>query len=151
MKNIIKSSMILLLWQTSAQATEYHLLKAEKLDVEYSKLNPDNRDPYASQYTGSWGSRYALKWDVAVYHFVYWKNNVHVETINTTGQVKTVGWEYEVGIRVLPNIDAFGYHHSRHIMDENPQNSQGQLGSGNSYPLENSLGVRFKFILEGDK
>lgn len=130
------------------EASEYRLLDIDKFDIEYTKLNPSSRDPYAPQYTGLWKERAALKWDVSVLGFAYWRNNVHTETIES-GQVKTVGWEYEAGIPVTGHFELFWHHHSRHIMDEPPQVNY--TDSANQFPVEDGVGIRIRFITGKDR
>lgn len=142
---MIRLMAVLILFSTSiASAGEYKLLSADRLDVEYTKLMPNNRDPYAPQYTGHWRDRAALKWDISVLGRAYWNNNTHTEMIDT-GQVKTVGWEWEAGFHVWKHLDVYKYHHSRHIMDEEPQTSSGDIIT-NSFPVEDSYGIRIRFI-----
>lgn len=129
----------------TASAAEWRLLDVERLDVEYHKLNPNNRDPYAPDYTGKWADRAALKWDISILNYGYWRNNVHTETLQS-GIVKTVGWEWEAGLSLGEYLEVFHYHHSRHIMDEPPQRADHFPGARNQFPVEDSYGIRFKFI-----
>lgn len=115
------------------------------MDLEYSKLNPNNRDPYAPEYTGRWKDRAALKWDISVFEFLYWRNNVHTEMIDT-GQVKTVGWEWEAGLPLGKYFEVEHHHHSRHIMDEPEQQRYNYPDSGSQFPVEDSFLLRIKFI-----
>lgn len=123
----------------------YKLLDVDRLDVEYYKLNPDNRDPYAPQYTGKWRERAALKWDVSVLGLAYWRNNVHTETIDS-GAVKTVGWEWEAGFGLTKYLEVFHHHHSRHIMDESPHKQEIYGDKQNTFPVEDAIGIRIRFV-----
>lgn len=129
----------------SAESGQYHLLDLEKMDLRYSQLDPQNRDPYAPQYTGRWQDRTSLQWRLAVLEVLYWDNDFHLETIDT-GVVKTVGWHWEAGVRISKNITVFQEHHSRHILDEEP--SIRQYATGNQFPVENSIGVRIRLVPE---
>lgn len=136
-----------------AVGSEFHLIQADRLDLEYMRLSPSNRDPYAPEYTGRWQDRASLKWDIGLLDdIVYWNNNVHTETIDT-GQVKTVGWEFYAGIHLGEYADIFRYHHSRHIMDEGPQQSYNYPdGTGNPFPVEDAYGITVHFIpVHGEK
>lgn len=128
-----------------AEGTEYHLLDADRLDIEYNRLDKEMRDPYAPEYTGRWRDRAAVKFDISILDYVYWRNNVHTETIDT-GQVKTVGWEWEAGFPVTKYLEVYHHHHSRHIMDENPQTSYNYPGTNTQFPVEDEYGIRFRFI-----
>lgn len=143
----MKNVFIILIWffAQPAIAYEYRLLDVDRLDLEYTKLNPNNRDPYAPDYTGRWNERAAIKFDVSILGHLYWDNNVHTETIDN-GQVKTVGWEWEAGFHLGKYFDVFQHHHSRHLMDEPPQRQYEYPSGSTSFPVENGYGIRFKFI-----
>lgn len=127
---------------TLAWGREYKLLDVEKLDIEYLKLDPENRDPKAPQYTGSWGYRSSILWDVSIYHFLFWENRVHTASAGEGQSVKEVGWEYRAGIRIIPELDVLIYHHSQHLLDETTQIAQ-------KFPVDNGYGFRIHFITGG--
>jgi hypothetical protein len=100
-------------------------------------MDPNSRDPYAPQYTGQWEQRAALDWDLSVWKYGYWRNELHTET---AGRVpKTVGWQWELGVQVGKHLDLFRAHHSRHIMDE-PGPTRDR------FPVQDSYGVRIHLI-----
>ena len=125
-------------------ASQWKLIDTEKLELQYSRMDPMSRDPYAPQYTGRWQERASLQWRVSILKFLYWDNDCHTETIDT-GQVKTVGWHWEAGARINKYFTLFQEHHSRHIMDEPPETA---YFKHNQFPVENSYGIRFKLIEE---
>lgn len=132
-----------------SEAGEWRLLEIDKMDLEYSKLNPSNRDPYAPEYTDRWKDRTSLKWNLEVLNRVlFWDNNVHMETVDT-GQVKTLGWEFYAGAHLGKYLDFFHYHHSRHIEDEPPQQDYNYPDSSSKFPVEDSWGVRIHLIPQG--
>lgn len=124
-------------------ATEYRLLDVDRLDFEYSRLQPGNRDPLAPQYTGLWRERAGLQWDLRLLEYGYWRNHLHTETVQPGGEVKTVGWEWETGIEAGKYLDVFYHHHSRHLMDEKVNR---QFDTTNQFPVENSIGVRVHLL-----
>lgn len=140
--------LIIYLSSSSLQAREWRLLETEKVDLEYSQLNAYNRDPYAPDYTGRWRERVALKWDLSIVRYkdwgFFWDNNMHTETIDS-GAVKTVGWEWELGLQLGKYADLFHHHHSRHIMDEEPQRDA-YNGKSNQFPVEDSLVLRVHLL-----
>lgn len=142
---LMLSLFVIVALSEEAYSREYRLLDVDKLDLEYTKLNSTNRDPYAPDYTGRWGERAALKFNLNVLHYLYWDNNIHTETIDT-GQVKTVGWEWEAGVRIWKYFDVFHHHHSRHIMDEPAQRDYKYPDTRTQFPVEDGVGIRFKFI-----
>lgn len=119
------------------------VLSVDKLDLEYKKLDPYNRDPFLPQYTGRWRDSAALFMDISVFNYGYWNNHVHQETVSP-GSVRSVGWEWEAGFRATGYLDIFTHHHSRHVLEEEPderfRNTSGQ------FPLENSYGIRIHLI-----
>lgn len=141
---IVLYILFLFMFSATTHAAEYRLLNAEKLEIDYSKLDSNNRDPYAMHYTGKWKDRAALKLRVGVLESLYWDNNIHVESINTD-TVKTVGWEWEVGLRVSKYFTLFQHHHSKHIMDET---SQLPSNRSNKFPVEDSYGIKFIIVEE---
>lgn len=131
--------LVWLLSSSSLVAAEFRLLELDSVDFEYQKLDPSNRDPYAPEFTGLWRERAALRWDLRIAKYMYWNNHVHTETYQPSGMVKTVGWEWETGFRLGDHADIFHYHHSRHVMEEDPEN---RFPSGNAFPVENAVGIR---------
>jgi hypothetical protein len=121
-------------------------LKANALDLEYLRLKAKNRDPYAPEYTGQWREQIGLRWDISLLKYGFWNNRVHTETINPGGTVKTVGWQWELGIRLGNQVDIYHYHHSRHIMDQQAVGGDRFNDSYNQFPVEDALGIRFKFL-----
>lgn len=131
-------------------ASNFQVMETEELQLEYAKLNPNNRDPYAPQYTGKWRERVSLLWDSNIVRYrnyrLVWNHNVHTETIDS-GAVKTVGWEWWAGIS-LGRVDILHHHHSRHIMDERVEHTY-YGNKQNQFPVEDSIVVRIKFISRG--
>ena len=131
-------------------AQEYRLMETELLEFEYAKLDKENRDPQAPQYTGRWKDRATLNWDSNLarvnQYKLYWNHNIHTETIDT-GAVKSVGWEWRLGLD-FGRIAVFHHHHSRHVLDEKQTDTRyGQ--KNNTFPVEDSIVVKFKFIQKG--
>lgn len=128
----------------TAKAEEWKLLDLEKFNMEFSRLDPNARDPYAYQYTGRWKDRAAADFRLSIFGPLYWDNYVHTETIDT-GAVKTVGWKWEAGLRISKYLSVFSGHHSRHIMDESTDTNGDR---GNTFPVENSFGIRLRIVEE---
>jgi hypothetical protein len=135
----------------STPAYCWDFLETDELYIEYHRLNPGNRDPYAPQYTGKWRERANLVWDSTLVrkkqYRLFWNHQIHTETIDS-GAVKTVGWEWKSGISFGRYVDVFHYHHSRHIMDERVEHPY-YGNKSNQFPVEDSFVLRFKFITEG--
>jgi len=134
-----------MLSSTAMAEGNYTLFDIEKLEIKHSKMAPGTRDPYAPWYTGSWYTKSELDWRVNMLEAVYWDNNMHMEMINPT-TVKTVGWKYELGVRILDSISIYWGHHSRHILDEHGVEFYEEPLS--QFPVEDAIGIRFKIVEE---
>jgi hypothetical protein len=122
----------------------FRILDLEKFDIKYAEFKPYSRDPYAPQYTGYWKDRAAIEWRINLLKAIYWDNNMHLETIDAK-TVKTVGWHWELGLRIHKRLQIFHEHHSRHILDETPAEI---YPTRNQFPVEDSFGIRIKLIEE---
>lgn len=149
MNSTIKLLLCILLFADSTALAEYHLVNLEEMYMTGARLNPTSRDPLAPQYTGEWESREALHFRFNILGALYWDNEVHMET---TTVPKTVGWHWMAGIRVVPALDLFYEHHSRHEMDgTSPSATLYDKGENQAtFPVEDSYGIRIN-IFEGTK
>lgn len=126
--------------------------KADPLDVDSVSMSVAkfrcNREPMTPQYgCGDYTGRTQVQFDLRLFDVGYWNNRVHTEAIQST--VKTVGWHYELGLRMIPYIDTYYEHHSRHVMEgEQPKwvDRYGDVRT-NRFPLEDSVGVRLRFYV----
>ena len=124
--------------QPSVQASRYHLLDVEYLDMTYQKFK-DIRDPYVPNDTLAY--RISTNYRLSLMRVLYWDNQLHMEAA-PSGTPTTVGWHWIVGIRLTDGIDIFDEHHSRHVMEEYRATNDGH----NVFPVEDSFGIKFKFI-----
>lgn len=131
--------------------TDVPLIEADRVDFEYYKIN-GLRDPYAPQYDELWDYRAALRWDLTILKYGYMLNDTHTEGLKD-GRVKTVGWQWELGLHLTDNIDIFEFHHSRHIFDVNAKQRDGSdlPGKGKNFPVENSWGLRVTLYKKDSK
>lgn len=138
----------LVLSERTGNAAEYRLLDIDKLELQYYKLNPNNRDPYAPQYTGRWRERAAINWDATLAGMgkfrLFWNHHIHTETIDS-GAVKTVGWKWDAGVALGCRLRVGHAHHSRHIMDERVENAT-YGDKQNQFPVEDSFTVTVSFL-----
>lgn len=131
-------------YKTKSKWSNFRLIELEKFDIKYAQFKPYSRDPIAPQYTGFWKDRGAIEWRMNVLKAIYWDNNMHLETIDAK-TVKTVGWHWELGMRLHKNLMIFHEHHSRHVLDEPAV----ELWEGkHQFPVEDSFGIRVKLIEE---
>ena len=65
---------------------------------------------------------------------LYFDNRVH--SAGTNAQIREVGWRYDLGLQLGPDVQAYWAHHSRHVLDAEREDR---------FPLDNSFGVRATF------
>lgn len=138
--------------KAKAPASTFHVLDVDKVALRYQKFD-DNRDPYVPQWDERWAYRAGLEWNLTMLEWGYWRNDVHTEALET-GVVKTVGWQWELGIRLpFMRSEIFQQHHSRHIMDERPRERDGDVlpGRGTKFPVEQSYGIRVTLYERKDR
>ena len=121
-------------WGRSPVAMEHFSLQLQQFD--------HNRDPYVIEYTDDWLYRVQMNADFSLLGALYMHNRVHTEAIRS-GPVKTVGWHWELGLRLHENVTIFHEHHSRHVMEERPPVPEGRT---RGYPVEDSYGLRITII-----
>jgi hypothetical protein len=141
---IMNRLLIALVMATACPArAEFRLLDIDRMSIDLSRFGC-NREPLTPQYDcKDYVGRIASEFDLRLLEYGYWRNRVHTEGIKA--QVKTVGWEYEFGLRVVPELDVFYHHHSRHVMDDPlpvyQDNRQGK------FPVSDEYGVRMNFYI----
>lgn len=138
----------LLLATTPVQATEWRLLEVDKLDFTYERLDPNNRHPYAPEYTDSWRERATLDWDIIILKYGYWNNALSTSTTDPSGQVKLVSWEWRAGIHLGKYIDVFHYHFSQHLQDEAPE-QRFDRHQRSQFPVTNAVGITLHLYRRG--
>ncbi len=133
---------------------ELRILDPSYLAMDYYKVG-NNRDLYlgindqgSTKFgedgeTWRYGAAVHFSFDLVSYgdYAVYFHNYVHMAA--TECCVRHVGWEYELGTRVGPHLDAFWLHHSQHALDLNRTPGR--------FPLVNYFGVRFIMLEKGRK
>jgi hypothetical protein len=72
---------------------------------------------------------------------LYWGNRIEGYTdrdrVVGGGQFRSVGWQFELGARVIPQVDLYYAHHSQHVLDH---------AYTPGYPVEDGVGFRLKII-----
>ncbi len=110
--------------------------------MEYFKYDPGFRDSYFVEKDGApkrMRDGAALNWNLKLVDWLYWENRLHLD-MDETSVVRHVGWDWEAGVR-FNKIDLYHHHHSRHGLEYiNPRSD--------SFPVEDSYGIRFKFIVK---
>lgn len=112
-------------------------LRTQRFSENRDALTPDIPQ---DQYKG----RVATDFQLRILEVGYWKNYVHTE--GTPSQLQTVGWQWELGIRISDELSIFHEHHSRHRMDSAELDLDGD-GKPNKFPVEDSYGIRLHFYV----
>lgn len=124
---------------------DFRFLDLDYFDMLGSKFSC-NRDPLTpdidcDKYTG----RAAVDFQVRALEVFYWKNYVHTEGVEA--QVKTVGWQWELGLDASSQVSFFYQHHSRHRMDDANPIDYDKNGQPDKFPVEDSYGIRLHFYI----
>ncbi len=127
-----------------AQGDELHIMSLRDFDLDYSSIR-NHRDSYL-QYddcykdTGNECFRYGIATDFTIdlvgqgNYGLYWGNRVH--SAATNAQMREIGWMYELGLQLGPDVQIYADHHSRHVLDaDRPER----------FPLDNFYGIRVTF------
>lgn len=96
---------------------------------------------------GDWRGRAAVTFNLNILEHGFWRNYVHTE--GTNAKVETVGWKYELGVKLPLGLELGLSHHSEHRMDAGVprlHDSGGNYLGVDKFPLEDSVFLRFKFF-----
>lgn len=143
-----------------ADTGRFTLWTVDRLDMEYYKYREGYRNPYLLDEGATEGGQgidtaegyrpmplvdgAELHVDIDILKYGYWRNRFHMAS-DQYKHVRYVGWEYEAGVDLarfpqysLP-FEIFEHHHSQHGLEYvNPR--------GDRFPVEDTYGIRFKFI-----
>lgn len=110
-------------------------LELQDTYLNYKNYLPNGYTPYLPQgSTLNKGLDYHI--DTDVFKYFYWNNTVW--SLMDQNQFRSIGWNYEVGARVLPFVDLEYEHFSRHTLDEpSPTKAVGE-----KYPVEDSINIK---------
>ena len=139
---------LLLLLPSQLYARSYLNLDEFSLKLAKFGCNREFQTPdlLCTDYIG----RVAAEFDVSLIDdLIYWRNEVHGE--GTSGKFMTVGWKWDLGIK-LGNLEFFWEHHSKHVMDRAQPyywDERTQTARMIKYPVEDSYGVRIIFYKRG--
>lgn len=135
MRNIIIA--LLAIFNTDiAWGWDLGLTKGKFLDVDESYMewrkyedwrNPNTPDKHDWDWTAEFHNT------VSLWKRLYWDTNFHMSM--DSSQIRWVGLEYYMGIRIMPWLHVIKYHHSQHCTD---------MDCG-KWPVEDSYGARLYF------
>ena len=134
-----------LLLLLSLLAVPSDAIEVKELSLQFDRFHDSARIPSLYPYKAHEGL--ALNMNLNLWGPVYWDNQVHA--LMDTGQYRSVGWEFQVGLapmRWLSLSDRdwlrIAYrHHSQHLLEALP-------ATGIRFPVEDSFFVKL-FILGG--
>jgi hypothetical protein len=92
-----------------------------------------------------WTGRVSSEFDLILFNKGFWRNELHGEA--ALGKFYSIGWHWELGVRLGAQIELMWEHHSRHTMDiEQPWYVDRRTLEVIQYrfPVEDSIGIRFK-------
>lgn len=69
----------------------------------------------------------------------YWRNVMHGSM--ESAQFRTVGWQFEIGVRPVPWLEIGRYHHSQHLLDV-----RYDWPSQGGFPVEDGFVVRLTLL-----
>lgn len=134
----------------AAESSNFKLIELQSMGMEYRHIR-NYRDAYFPKYetiegkcVGStecfkYGANALFDLDLFKYkqYGIFWRNDVHMDATNK--QVRHVGWHWEVGFPLVPEkLEVFTRHHSRHVLESEPQIEQ-------NYPLRDEYIMRLNF------
>lgn len=123
-------TLLLLFLSDIALGKEIFVLELDSLDIKYRK-HVNYRDSYFPEYetidNECTKSTECMKFGAnALFNInvirinnynLFWRNDIMMDSTNK--QVRHVGWDYEVGLPLVPDkIEMYYHHESRHILEQ---------------------------------
>ncbi len=128
-------------------ATGDNLVQLKEVAVDYKDFVSGGYDPLINSnglLGREMGTELNLTLDTDVLSVFYFNNRIHGMTDELPGvgpgQFRTVGWQFQYGLRLSPALDIYYEHHSQHLLDT-PGISH--------YPVNNSIGVKLILFTTG--
>lgn len=137
-----------------ATATPYKLLDKVKpyarlthLSFDLAKFLTNTEQMTPELPSEAWDGRVAVNVDTQFLKYIIWRNRVHGEAAYR--KFTSIGWKYDLGVRLSKKVEIFWHHHSRHTLDiEQPYyyNRISKELERNYYPMEDSIVVRITLV-----
>jgi hypothetical protein len=142
---------LLLLITPAALADEFKLIELDELRVDYIDFFPSGRDPLITHNgltNRELGKLLNVEIKTTLLKYGYWRSLVNSMTdaysdTHRDGQFRLVGLQMELGLRVAPFLDVYGWHHSQHLLDH-PSTAIG------GFPVQDGIGIRL-YIFSKDR
>jgi hypothetical protein len=146
-----------------AEAQEgYRLLSADRVGMEY-RQHVNYRDPFFPEFETIGGNCAGVKpdgtpssecfaygasalIDLTLLQLpnltrIFWRNDLQMDATNK--QVRYAGWKWELGLTLIPRVQLFQRHHSRHILEKETPSSV------NRFPLRDEYVLAIDFYKRG--
>ena len=94
-----------------------------------------------------WDGRMAVNLDAQFLKYILWRNRVHGESAYR--KFTSIGWKYDLGVKISKHLEFFWHHHSRHVLDVEQSyyfNRDTEKIERNFYPMEDSFVLRIILI-----
>lgn len=134
---------ILLALLFSLPAHAFEMFTLQRVDIDYKAYAAGGHDPIIqdSGLQNREANKYvSLSVDTTVLHYFFFRSLVHGTSDQPivgegSGQFRTVGWQYQLGLYVTDFLTVQYEHHSQHLLD---------YSGINHFPVENSFGFTLK-------
>jgi hypothetical protein len=134
---------------SAAPSCNLALANDKSLKLDYSALTFShiacNRDLLVPEIgCNQWRGAAELQTDFSSYGLLYMKNRVHGE--GTQSKFMTVGWQYDLGLRLDRQLEVGWHHHSRHVMEQKAPtviSADGRTTLTNKFPIYDAYYIRF--------
>ena len=134
----------------SISLAEFHIIELEKLRIDYMWYKPGSRNPLITQnaYQPNRTMTSYLGADITTTVLKYGYVNTLVHSAvdggldGSWGQYRLIGLQVELGVRLLPFLDLFMYHHSQHLLDT--EYSYGRFPSEDAFGIHVNIFDKYK-------
>lgn len=139
----MRSIFILLLFffmsSTPGFAKTFKLVELDEVSVDAFDIQA-KRDPYfPNMQSKDWGQGANFHIKNHFFKHMFWNNRLHLSGSQT--QIRHVGWEFNTGFHIIPDVaDIFYYHHSQHVTEEARDDIFDN--SKRQFPVEDLIGIK---------
>lgn len=111
-----------------------HAFEVVNLGLEYKQISGGTVMPELPAYSLPRGEL-NLNLDLMIIGPLYLKNQIW--SVIDQSQFRAIGWHYEIGIFIMPWLQVYAEHFSKHVLDTQNQGH---------FPVYDSFGLRVNFI-----
>ena len=137
-----KLLLLLMVLAPIAEARSWKHLKLVELDevsVEAYDIISKRDHFFPDMDHEDWGSGANFYIKNRFLEYMFWNNRLHLSSDQT--QIRHVGWEFDAGFHIIPDIlDIYYYHHSEHVTEDAP--SEVFSGQRRQFPVQDYYGIR---------